>query len=182
MGPGNPSTTVPHQYSFVVFEQAAEVTLASDSEYRTSLTSRANFNLTDLVNQLELGPIRGINWAWTLNDAFANVELMAFGVLTELPCPTPIGLGLVAEHAANNDFGFLDPGDLDSLMNLSTILNVSYTQPAGTLDYCGETLSLDGADFSLVPTAEMGLPPNRVTVSANTSPSARGNEVHIYLR
>jgi hypothetical protein len=29
---------------------------------------------------------------------------------------------------------------------------------------------------------EMGLPPSRVTVSANTSLSARGNEVHIYLR
>ena len=29
---------------------------------------------------------------------------------------------------------------------------------------------------------EMGLPPSRVTVSANTSPTARGNEVHIYLR
>jgi len=39
--------------------------------------------------------------------------------------------------------------------------------------------SAEGVLRSLV---EMGLPPNRVTVSANTSPSARGNEVHIYLR
>ncbi len=39
--------------------------------------------------------------------------------------------------------------------------------------------SAEGVLRSLV---EMGLPPNRVTVSANTSAAARGNEVHIYLR
>jgi len=39
--------------------------------------------------------------------------------------------------------------------------------------------SAEGVLRSLV---EMGLPPSRVTVSANTSLSARGNEVHIYLR
>jgi hypothetical protein len=58
-------------------------------------------------------------------------------------------LGLVKEYAAQNGFGFLVDGDLDSAMELTTAINVSYDQPAGGFEYCNTTLSYDAARFSL---------------------------------
>ena len=163
VGPGNPSPTVGHQYTFLLFEQSEEIGLDPSSSYGLRLASRSEFNVTELVETLSLTSIRGVNWVWAYNDEFANVELQAFGLLAELPCAesttdAPLSLAQVSDYASSNEVGFLQPGDLDYLMNLTTLLSVSYEQPAGDLDYCGETLSLSAASFQLVPEDTLGEP------------------------
>ena len=61
---------------------------------------------------------------------------------------------LVAEYAAQNDFGFLQPGDLEPDMQLTTLLNVHYDQPAGSFVYCGSAEFHEGSVFDLTPSAD----------------------------
>ena len=99
MGPGTPVSETPNHYEFILFEQSGAVSL--DAAYESELTGRAAFNLTKLVSKLSLGPIRGISWTFAFNDEFANVELAAFGLLSEDDyCPTCECLGVGGNMSA----------------------------------------------------------------------------------
>jgi len=137
LGPGPNEPMTFHKYTFVLYRQQSNLTLAVDE--RAKIVTRLNFNVSVFAAAHNLTGAAGINWGFSMVDPWALVQLDLLG-FRPLDC-----FGAVQQTA--NSLGIV-PKIIPAL-DLLTQLRVSFNQPADTFMNCESAYKYPGVNMSL---------------------------------